>query len=488
MLFTSITFAFFLPVIFVLYWAFPRRYRYIVLLAANIVFYAYGGPLYLILLLAIALVTWLAALGIETHSRSKRYLIAALAAVLCALGFYKYADFAIDTLGALCRAVSVDFSPSTLKLALPLGISFYSFAAIGYIADVHAGRIRAERNFTRYFAFVSFFPSVLSGPINRAGDILPQINEPADFDYEEAATGLRQMLWGFFKKLIIADLLAGYADFIFDNARSYFGLTLITATVFYTFQIYCDFSGYSDIAIGTAKLLGIKCRENFRSPYYSRSDKEFWSRWHISLSSWFRDYVYIPLGGSRVSEARHYLNLVITMLLSGLWHGADWSFVIWGGLHGLYQVIEDFCHKHLAKKEDRGKKERDIARSVPWNIGHGILTFAMVSFAWSFFRANDTADALYIAAHMPRGLGHPAGSWIMMLNNMGLDAYKLTWIIVLLVILMAVDFIGLRHDIYREYGRLPLVPRWMIYIVLTTFIIVMSLNGGQHQEFIYFSF
>ena len=492
MLFTSITFAFFLPVIFVVYWAVPKRYRYIALLIADIVFYMYGGPIYIILLAAIALVTYLAGLRIEREEgggkHGKIYLIASVVIVIGLLAFFKYANFTLDTLTDICRLFSINFSPGVLKLALPLGISFYSFAAIGYVADVYRGEIRAERNFLKYMAFVGFFPTVLSGPINRADDILPRINEPADFDYDEAVIGLRQMLWGFFKKLIIADTLAIYVDYIFDNARSYFGLTLIVATIFYTFQIYCDFSGYSDIATGTARLLGFKVMDNFKSPYYSRSDKEFWTRWHISLSSWFRDYVYIPLGGSRVSEARHDINLMLTMLLSGLWHGADWSFVIWGGLHGMYQVIEDFCHKHLAKKENRGKKEKDIKRSVLWNIGHGILTFGMVSFAWSFFRANNTSDALYIAAHMPRGLGHIAGSYIMMLNNMLLDGYKLTWVIVLIVILMAVDFVGLKHDIYRLFGKLPLVPRWIIYVAFTVFIIVMSLNGGQHQEFIYFSF
>ncbi len=492
MVFTSITFAFFLPVIFILYWAVPKRYRYIALLIADIVFYMYGGPIYIILLAAIALVTYLAGLRIEREEggdkHGKIYLIASVVIVIGLLAFFKYANFTLDTLTDICRLFSINFSPGVLKLALPLGISFYSFAAIGYVADVYRGEIRAERNFLKYMAFVGFFPTVLSGPINRADDILPRINEPADFDYDEAVIGLRQMLWGFFKKLIIADTLAIYVDYIFDNARSYFGLTLIVATIFYTFQIYCDFSGYSDIATGTARLLGFKVMDNFKSPYYSRSDKEFWTRWHISLSSWFRDYVYIPLGGSRVSEARHDINLMLTMLLSGLWHGADWSFVIWGGLHGMYQVIEDFCHKHLAKKENRGKKEKDIKRSVLWNIGHGILTFGMVSFAWSFFRANNTSDALYIAAHMPRGLGHIAGSYIMMLNNMLLDGYKLTWVIVLIVILMAVDFVGLKHDIYRLFGKLPLVPRWIIYVTFTVFIIVMSLNGGQHQEFIYFSF
>ncbi len=493
MLFTSITFAFFLPLVFIIYWAVPARFRYIALLIADIVFYMYGGPVFILLLAGVSLVTYAAGRFIEHDTGSgggsaRKTLITAVIVVLGLLAFFKYADFAIDTLSSVCSFAGIHFSPSTLRLALPIGISFYSFTAIGYVVDVYRGKIPAEKNFLKYMAFVAFFPTVMSGPINRAGDILPLINEPPAFDHDEAVLGLRQMLWGFFKKLIIADTLAMYADIVFDNVRSYFGLTLITATVFYTFQIYCDFSGYSDIATGTAKLLGIRCMDNFRSPYYSRSDKEFWTRWHISLSSWFRDYVYIPLGGSRVSEARHYINLMLTMLLSGLWHGADWSFVIWGGLHGLYQVTEDFCHKHLAKKENRGKKERDIVRSVPWNIGHGILTFGMVSFAWSFFRANNTSDALYIAAHMPRGLGHIAGSYIMMLNNMQLDGYKLAWVLSLTAVLMIVDFIGLKHDIYRLFGKLPTVARWVIYTGLTVFIIVLTLNGGRHQEFIYFSF
>ena len=532
MLFTEVTFAFFLPIIFILYWAVPKSRRWIVLLAADVYFYMYGGPVFILLLAGVAFVTWLSGRCIETGRSQagiggefaqsansektdngrriasedgefaqsansegtdegrhrKIWLVGAVITVVGLLAFFKYANFAVNTVSGICRVLSIGFTPSVLKLAMPLGISFYSFAAIGYVADVYRGKISAERNFLKYFTFIAFFPTVLSGPINRAEDILPYINEPADFDADAASEGLRQMLWGFFKKLIIADMLTRYVDPVFDNCEYFIGLTLIMATVLYTFQIYCDFSGYSDIAIGTAKLLGIQVKDNFRSPYYSRSVKEFWSRWHISLSSWFRDYVYIPLGGSRVGEARHDLNLMVTMLLSGLWHGADWSFVIWGGLHGVYQVAEDFCHKHLSKKENRDKKERDIKRSIPWNIGHGIFTFALVSFAWSFFRANNTADAIYIALHMPRGLRHIAGSYIMMLNNMGLDALKLTGIAVLIVVLMAVDFIGLRHNVFELYGKLPLAVRWLIYTGLVVYIIVMTLNGGQHQEFIYFQF
>ena len=486
MVFTSISFALFLPVIFFIYWAVPKAKRWMVLLFADVLFYMYGGPLYILLMAAVAGITYYAALKIDSlpeGDSGKRWLRGAVALVLLLLAFFKYSGFLAGTVSGILGLFSVNFTPGVLKLALPLGISFYSFAAIGYVADVSRKKISAEKNFLLYFTFVAFFPTVLSGPINRADDIIPRLKEGCDFDYDLAVRGLRQMLWGFFKKLIIADTLSRYVDIIFDDATSYFGLTLITATVFYTFQIYCDFSGYSDIATGTAAILGIKVRDNFKSPYYSKSVKEFWGRWHISLSTWFRDYVYIPLGGSRVKEGRHRFNIMVTMLLSGLWHGADWSFVIWGGLHGIYQVLEDFLRKHVPKQKEKGR-----AASFLSGLFHGILTFGMVSFAWSFFRANDTGDALYIASHMHRGLGHPAGSYIMMLNDMQLDNLKLLWVAVLVLILMIVDFLALKHDIYASFGKLPGWARWIIYTALTVFTIVLTLNGGHHQEFIYFQF
>ena len=378
MLFTSITFAFFLPLIFILYWAVPPRYRYIVLFAADILFYMYGGPVYILVLALVALVTYAAGLMIGKDRYAKRYLIGAVIIVIGLLAVFKYADFALGTISSICRAVSISFAPSTLKLALPLGISFYSFAAIGYVIDVYRGRISAERNFIKYFSFVAFFPAVLSGPIMRAGDILPQISKPPAFDYDEAAVGLRQMLWGFFKKLIIADTLAGYADIVFDNARSYFGLTLIVATVFYTFQIYCDFSGYSDIAIGTARLLGIKCMDNFSSPYYSRSDKEFWTRWHISLSSWFRDYVYIPLGGSRVSEARPQSYVNHAFVRSVAWrrlvfcHLGRSSRAI-SGYRGL--LSQASCKEGKQGKKRKGYRKEHTVEYRTWYtyLCHGVL-------------------------------------------------------------------------------------------------------------------
>ena len=491
MSFTSLAFGLFLPIVFIIYWALPHRFRWIMLLAASLYFYMCAGPKYVVLILITSFVTWGAALLVgSTEDKKKRKLFIVLALVICLgiLSFFKYFNFACGSVAALMQMFSIQLHPATLKIVLPVGISFYTFQSLGYAIDVYRGKIEPEKNYLKYTLFVSFFPQIMAGPIGRADQLMPQLFSEKKFDYDMASEGLRQMLWGFFKKLIIADTLVKYVDVIFDNVTYYFGLTLIMATVMFTFEIYCDFSGYSDIAIGTAKLLNINLMTNFKSPYYSRSVREFWSRWHISLSTWFRDYLYIPLGGNRCSEARNSFNVMVTFLFSGLWHGADWTYVIWGGLHGVYQVVENFCHKHLAKKEYRTMKERDIKRSVPWNICHGILTFGLVSYAWSYFRANSTSDAIYIALHMPRGLGHPANSYLMMLNNMFLDNKKLLVIAAYIVILMAVDFFALKHDLFRSFGKLKMPLRWIIYVSLTVFIIVMKLHNGTTQELIYFQF
>ncbi|MBR1876238.1 MAG: MBOAT family protein [Lachnospiraceae bacterium] len=491
MIFTSYGYALFLPVVFLLYWALPHKYRYIMLTIASLMFYMFGGPAYVGLIIADAFITWYAARAVyrtQDDKKKKAVLITALILCLGMLAFFKYFNFAADTFFAVLRAFSVPVQDVTAKILMPAGISFFTFQAAGYCIDVYRGKVAPENNFIKYLLFVSFFPQIMSGPIGRAGDLMPQLFEERQFDEVKASEGLRQMLWGYAKKLVLADLLTIYVDYIFDNVRFYFGLTLIVATVFFTIQIYCDFSGYSDIAIGTAKLFNIDLMTNFKSPYYSRTVREFWSRWHISLSTWFRDYVYIPLGGNRCSELRNYFNLLTTFLLSGLWHGASWTYVLWGALHGVYQVTEDFCHRHLGKKEYRNMKERDIKRSIPWNIGHGILTFGLVSFAWSFFRANSVQDIFYIVSHMPRGLGHPVNSYIMMLNDTTLYTGKLLRILMCVAVVMAVDFIALKKNIFAEFGKLKMPVRWIVYVGLTTFVIVVALNGGVKQQFIYFQF
>lgn len=491
MLFNSLAFGIFLPVVFIIYWAIPHKYRWIMLLAASWYFYMCWNPRYVLLILFTSLVTWAAArLAGETSDKKKKkfYLVLALIICLGLLSFFKYFNFVSNSVTDILKAFTIQLHPVTLKLVLPAGISFYTFQSLGYAIDVYRGKVKPEKNFFKYALFISFFPQIMAGPIGRADQLMPQLFEERQFDRKKASEGLRQMLWGYFKKMIIADTLVTYVDAVFNNAKGNFGLTLIAATVMFTFEIYCDFSGYSDIAIGTAKLMNIDLMTNFNSPYFARSVREFWSRWHISLSTWFRDYVYIPLGGNRCSEKRNALNVMITFLLSGLWHGASWTYVIWGGLHGIYQVTENFCHKHLAKKEYRSMKEKDIKRSVPWSIAHGILTFILVSFAWSFFRANTVSDALYIASHMHRGLAHISNSYVMMLTSMGLDTEKLLWVAGYIVVLMAVDFVALRHNIYEEFGKWKLPVRWVIYVCLTVFIIVMKLHNGTNQQFIYFQF
>ncbi len=491
MLFTSFGYAIFLPAVFLIYWAIPHRFRYIMLTAASLLFYMFGGPAYVLLIIADALITWAAALlteKLDDEKKKKGVIVAALVLCLGMLGFFKYFNFVFDSVAALFELFSIPVSAAAKKIMMPAGISFFTFQATGYLIDVYRKKVRPENNFIRYLLFVSFFPQIMSGPIGRASQLMPELYSEKSFDEKKASEGLRQMLWGFAKKIVIADLLTRYVDVVFDNVTKYFGLTLIFATVLFTFQIYCDFSGYSDIAIGTAKLFNVDLMTNFKSPYFARSIREFWSRWHISLSTWFRDYVYIPLGGNRCSEGRNYLNLFITFLVSGLWHGANWTYVLWGALHGVYQIIENFCHKHLAKKEYRSMKEKDIKRSVPWNIGHWILTFSMASFAWSFFRANSVQDIIYLVTHMPRGLGHPVNSWIMMLNNTGLYNRKVLEMFIYLCILMAVDFLALKRNIFEDFGKLKLPVRWGVYVILTVFVIVTALNGGTKQQFIYFQF
>ncbi len=491
MLFNSFGYALFLPAVFCLYWAVPHKYRYILLTAASLVFYMFGGPAYVLLILADVFITYEAALfcdRLQDRKKKKTTLVAALLLCLLMLCFFKYFNFTLDTFERLCAFFSIPVQTWTKRILLPAGISFFSFQALGYLIDVYRENIKPEKNFVKYLLFVSFFPQIMSGPIGRAKELMPQLFEEKSFDEKKASEGLRQMLWGYAKKLVVADTLTRYVDVVFDKPTDYFGLTLIMATILFTFQIYCDFSGYSDIAIGTAKLFNVDLMTNFKSPYFSRSVKEFWGRWHISLSTWFRDYVYIPLGGNRCSEKRNAFNLMVTFLLSGMWHGANWTFVLWGALHGIYQIAENFCHRHLSKKEYRNMKERDIKRSVPWNIGHFILTFALVSFAWSFFRAASLGDIVHIVTHMARGLGHPINSYLMMLNNMNLYNKMVLRLFIYIVILMAVDFVGLKQNVYALFGKLKTPIRWTVYVLLTTFVIVEALNGGTSQQFIYFQF
>ena len=330
MLFNSMAYAIFLPLVFIIYWCIPSKYRWILLLGASYYFYMSWNPKYVVIIAFTTAVSYLCALALEkVSSQPLRKIIVFIALMLClgVLFIFKYYNFTLKTISHF-----ISFEPKYLDFLLPVGISFYTFQTLSYVIDVYRKEIKAEKHFGIYATFVSFFPQLVAGPIERSGNLLPQIKEKHVFDIEKARYGIWLIVWGVFKKVIVADNLAVFVDQVYGDVYSYSGFSLVLATLFFTFQIYCDFSGYSDIARGSANLFGIELMENFKSPYFSESVKDFWSRWHISLSSWFRDYLYIPMGGNRVGTIRNCFNVLVTFLVSGLWHGASWNFVIWGGV------------------------------------------------------------------------------------------------------------------------------------------------------------
>ena len=353
MLFNSITFAVFLLAVFILYHIVPVRFRWIFLLAASYAFYMNLHAAYGLLLFFTTILTYLLALRLEKASdRAKRRicLLGGILPLVCILLVFKLGAPVIDRVNTLINAGRLAMQPLTLRILLPAGVSFYFFQSMGYLIDVYKGKIRAERHFGYYALFVSFFPQLLAGPIGRADALLPQLKKERRFDYASVTYGLKLMAWGYFKKLVIADVFAVTVNKVYDNAHSYVGLVLLIVTVMFAIEIYCDFSGYSDIAIGCAKLFGIELATNFKSPYLSFSIKEFWSRWHISLSTWFRDYVYIPLGGNRRGKGRTLFNIFIVWLLTGFWHGAEWNFIIWGLYYFVLLMLEKLFLLEWLKK------------------------------------------------------------------------------------------------------------------------------------------
>lgn len=480
MLFNSWQYAIFLPVVFALYWALPHRLRWPLLLAASYYFYMSWNVKYVVLILFTTAVSYAAALLLEkTPQEKKRRLLltAALIACLGVLFVFKYWDFFFGSLAALMRRFAIPLHPATLRLLLPVGISFYTFQTLGYVIDVYRGDAEAEKNFGVYATFISFFPQLVAGPIERTKNLLPQIRAEHAFDYDQATYGLKLMAWGYFKKIVIADTLSRYVSVVYDAPQGFRGFALVLATAFFTIQIYCDFSGYSDIAVGTAKLLGVDLMTNFKSPYFSASAREFWSRWHISLSTWFRDYVYIPLGGNRVGKARHALNLMVTFLVSGLWHGANWTFVVWGGLHGAAQVLENAL---IPKKAEK-------STGVLWWI-RVLIVFAFVSFAWIFFVSNSIGDAVYVIGHLFDNIQRPANYLYAGFANIGMTSeVELAKTAFLVAVLGIFDFFSLKTDVISELGRKKIAVRWTAYICLGLIVVFFS-KKDVAAEFVYFQF
>lgn len=446
------------------------------MLVASYYFYMSWNVKYVFLILFTTMVSYCCGLMLgQTESIKKKRVILGCALFIClgVLFLFKYFNFFTSTFCGVMQIFSIPLHPITLNLLLPVGISFYTFQTLSYVIDVYQGKIQPERHFGIYATFISFFPQLVAGPIERTENLLPQIKEEHYFSYDDAVYGLRQMLWGFFKKIVIADTLAHYVDLVYDMLYYYKGASLLIVSVFFSFQIYCDFSGYSDIAIGTARLFGIRLMTNFRSPYLAESVAEFWRRWHISLSTWFRDYVYIPLGGNRKGKIRKYINTLVTFLLSGLWHGANITFVLWGSIHGCLQVAESTFSLNRKKK---------------YHILSGIVVFSLITFAWIFFRADTLQDALYVIRFMFSGIAQP----LVYLKN-GLDAIgirRITYIRIGISLgtLFLFDYINLKKDPLIEISRFPRILRWGIYYVLGIVLIIYSIQNMGANQFVYFQF
>lgn len=449
MQFTSLAFAIFLPVVFIIYWAVPNKYRAFFLLLISYGFYMTFSAGYVLLLFVMSLLAYFVGL----HCSRKSF-IAGVMIQVGVLAFFKYAG------------VLPGLSDS---LVVPVGISFYLFKSISYMADVYKGKLQPEKNPVPFFLYLSFFPDVVSGPINRAEVLIPQFKEEKIFDYDRAVYGMRLILLGLLKKMLIADTLSRYVNPVFETPGAYMGISYLVVALFYTIEIYCDFSGYSDMAVGIARLFGICSMENFKSPYLSANIREFWESWHISLSGWLKDYVYIPLGGSRKGKLRTYLNLMITFLVSGIWHGANLTFLVWGALHGIYQVVYRFYKKHCKWK-------------MPKILGV-ILTFSLVSLAWIFFRAESVYDAFYMIRYMGYNL-----SPLLAYHKMGMIRQDFYLIIGSVAFLFLVDVLSLKMDVIKAVDRLKAPLRWALYLLLATAILAFHLHNGTSQQFIYFRF
>lgn len=486
MLFNSIDFAIFLPIVFFTYWALDGKLRAqnFLLIAASYLFYGWWDWRFLSLIFFSSAVDYLVGIGfskIDDARKRRLLLLTSIVVNLGFLGFFKYYNFFLDNLIEAYTFFGQQINPRGLDIVLPVGISFYTLQTLSYTIDVYRRKLEPTRDPVAFFAFVSFFPQLVAGPIERATNLLPQFFQRRTFDYPKAVDGMRQMLWGLFKKIVIADNCAIYVNDIFANYSDYSGITLFMGGVLFAFQIYADFSGYSDIAIGCARLFGFSLMRNFAFPYFSRDIAEFWRRWHISLSTWFRDYVYIPLGGSFGSQWEKIRNTMVVFMVSGFWHGARWTFIIWGALNALY-----FLPLLLAKRNRKNMDTVAEGRILPGvaDLLRMTSTFLLVSLAWVFFRAESLAHAVAYLKRMFSSamLESPVKDvWAI---NTGNHVIYLSLALIGFTILEWVQR-DKQHALQLRTARLPRVVRWSVYYSI---IIVCFFMNGAQQDFIYFQF
>lgn len=478
MLFNSLDFAIFLPIVFALYWLLDRfnvRYQNVLIVAASYFFYGWWDWRFLSLILFSTIVDYTVGNGLKnTEDKLKRKMLlwTSIVGNLGFLGFFKYYNFFLDNFIEAFSFFGGEFSGQSLSIILPVGISFYTFQTLSYTIDVYKKNLEPTKDFISFAAFVSFFPQLVAGPIERATNLLPQFYDKRKFDYSKAVDGLRQILWGLFKKVVIADNCAEYANMIFNNSADHSGSTLVLGAIFFTFQIYGDFSGYSDIAIGISRLFGFDLMKNFAFPYFSRDIAEFWRRWHISLSTWFRDYLYIPLGGSRGGKWMQVRNTFAIFIVSGFWHGANWTFIVWGALNAIYFLPLLLLNKNRSNLDIAGKGGLfPKAKEVFGMMG----TFGLTVIAWIFFRADSLGHAF----------SYIQGIFTKSLFMMPTILPKL--VLALLAFFLVVEWLGREAEFALNQLMMKerRTVRWSFYLLLVAMIILFS---GKQQEFIYFQF
>ena len=472
MLFNSLPFAVFLPIVFAVYWALRNslRSQNVMLLVASYVFYGWWDARFLSLIVASTVVDYLLGqyLAVATNALKRKLLLtASMIFNLGLLGVFKYYNFFMENFMEIANSVGLYTNPILLKIALPVGISFYTFQTMSYTIDIYRKQLDPTKDFIAFAAFVGYFPQLVAGPIERASNLLPQMSKRRYFDYQKAVDGMRQTLWGFFKKVVIADAVAPLVDQAFGDPNGFSAIALITGALLFSIQIYCDFSGYSDIAIGIAKLFGIELMQNFRTPYFSRDIAEFWRRWHISLSTWFRDYLYIPLGGSRGSTALKVRNTFAIFIVSGFWHGANWTFIIWGLINALL-----FLPLLLAKRNRSNLNDPEIS-----DLHRILLTFSITTIAWIFFRADSLSHAIDYLQNI--------AIW-----NSGKSLSIKPTLVVYIALLFFGDWIGRKHDFALNTLSEGILSksRWLrLTLYLSLAYLILLYIGGQ-QNFIYFQF
>lgn len=483
MVFNSLEFLIFYPAVLILYFLVPTKFRWILLLAASYYFYLSWNVELVFLIVFTTVISYCAALAIEKSPKKSLRKLCLAATLVCSLGvllFYKYFDFLAGSVISAATLFGAKLEPFSLGLILPVGISFYTFQTLSYAIDVYRGTEKVEKDFALYCLFVTFFPQLVAGPIERPGNLIPQLREKNKLTAENARAGLWKMGVGFFKKIVVADLVAGYVNSVFNSPESATGFGVVIASMLFAVQIYCDFSGYTDIAIGCSRVMGIRLMKNFDRPYTSQTIKEFWNRWHISLSTWLRDYLYFPLGGSRCSKSRHMFNIFIVFLASGIWHGANWTFVLWGILHGIYRIVGELTYP---LREKLWAKLGVDTKSAPIVILRRLNTFALVCFSWVFFRANSLSDLGVLLSKLFTSWG----SLPETISAMGLGAAAIIVTVLSIIVLDEFDILTSREDSALSVctrGRISTV--WCVWAVAVAWIMLLSVGGAS--SFIYFQF